>query len=270
LIKKLLINLLVLIESIMFIKIKQIRQMKIKFNAIASLALVAASAFILGSCTSNPDSSGTEYMPDMYRSPAIEVYVDYGEIRGRENEGVKGRISALVPPHCTIPYYGTDTATVLLMLPYIRKANNAFKLTHGMYNSRLTSNDEYLMSEGDVNPYKLNPDNSEAIFKKGKELYTANCSHCHGEKGDGNGPMVISGAYAGVPNYTTILATEGQMFYSIYYGKGSMGSHSSFLNKKEIWTLVHYVKKFQNSAYGTDAPIVANMDSTLTIVAKKK
>ena len=65
--------------------------------------------------------------------------------------------------------------------------------------------------------------------------------------------MVLSGAYAGVPNYTTILATEGQMFYSIYYGKGAMGAHSSLLNKKEIWTLVHYVKKFQNSAYGTFA-----------------
>jgi mono/diheme cytochrome c family protein len=227
--------------------------MKIKFKAIASLALVAASTFILGSCTSNADSSGTEYMPDMYRSPAIEPYVDYGEIRGKENEGVKGRISALVPPANTIPYYGTDSAKVHLMLPYFRKANEAFKLTHGMYGSRLSANDEYLMAVNDLNPYKLSVDNSEAIFKKGKELFTANCAHCHGEKGDGNGPMVLSGAYAGVPNYTTVLATEGQMFYSIYYGKGAMGSHSSMLDKKEIWTLVHYVKKFQNSAYGTFA-----------------
>ena len=227
--------------------------MKIKFKAIASLALVAASTFILGSCTSNADSSGTEYMPDMYRSPAIEPYVDYGEIRGKENEGVKGRISALVPPANTIPYYGTDSAKVHLMLPYFRKANEAFKLTHGMYGSRLSASDEYLLAINDLNPYKLTADNSEAIFKKGKELFTSNCAHCHGEKGDGNGPMVLSGAYAGVPNYTTVLATEGQMFYSIYYGKGAMGSHSSMLDKKEIWTLVHYVKKFQNSAYGTFA-----------------
>ena len=227
--------------------------MKIKFKAIASLALVAASTFILGSCTSNADSSGTEYMPDMYRSPAIEPYVDYGEIRGKVNEGVKGRISALVPPANTIPYYGTDSAKVHLMLPYFRKANEAFKLTHGMYGSRLSANDEYLMAINDLNPYKLTADNSEAIFKKGKELFTSNCAHCHGEKGDGNGPMVVSGAYAGVPNYANVVATEGQMFYSIYYGKGAMGSHSSMLDKKEIWTLVHYVKKFQNSAYGTFA-----------------
>jgi len=237
--------------------------MKIKFKAIASLALVAASTFILGSCSSNADSSGTEYMPDMYRSPAIEPYVDYGEIRGKENVGVKNKISALVPPANTIPYYGTDSAKVHLMLPYFRKASEAFKLTHGMYGSRLSPNDEYLLAINDVNPYKLTAENSEAIFKKGKELFTANCAHCHGEKGDGNGPMVVSGAYAGVPNYTTVLATEGQMFYSIYYGKGAMGSHSSLLDKKEIWTLVHYVKKFQNAAYGTFS---ADGSSTATAV----
>lgn len=49
-----------------------------------------------------------------------------------------------------------------------------------------------------------------------------------------------------------------------------MGGHASQLNKKEIWTLVHYVRKFQNPAYGSfdanglpaavSAPVVA--DST--------
>ena len=94
--------------------------MKIKFKAIASLAIVAASTLILGSCSTGPDSSGHEYMPDMYRSPAIEPYVDYGEVRGREQEGVKMKISSLVPPHYTIPYFGTDSASVRLMLPYFR------------------------------------------------------------------------------------------------------------------------------------------------------
>jgi hypothetical protein len=29
-----------------------------------------------------------------------------------------------------------------------------------------------------------------------------------------------------------------------------MGSHASQLNKKEIWTLVHYVNRFQDANYG--------------------
>jgi mono/diheme cytochrome c family protein len=225
--------------------------MKIEFKAIASVAVVALSALMMGSCTADADSSGLEYMPDMYRSPAIEPYVDYGEIRGRENMDVKMKMSAMTPPAGTVPFYGTDSATVSLMLPYFRKANVAFRETHGMYEADLTSMDEYTLAVNDMNPLKLTADNAEGMFKTGKDLYTAMCQHCHGEKGDGNGPMVASGAYAGVPNYADrSTLSDGQMFYSIYYGKGAMGSHASLLNKKEIWTLVHYVRKFQNADYG--------------------
>ena len=246
--------------------------MKIKFKALASLALIAVSTLILGSCTADADSSGLEYMPDMYRSPAIEPYVDYGEVRGRENMDMNMKISALVPPAGTVPYFGTDSATVNLMLPYFRKANISFRETHGLFGADLTGVDEYALAIADKNPLKLTVDNSEETFKKGKELYTAMCQHCHGEKGDGNGPMVTSGAYVGVPNYTERAAlSDGQMFYSIYYGKGAMGSHSSQLNKKEIWTLVHYVRKFQNAEYGkfdaTGAAVVA-MQASDTLVKK--
>jgi mono/diheme cytochrome c family protein len=246
--------------------------MKIKFKALASLAVISITTLLLGSCTADADSSGLEYMPDMYRSPAIEPYVDYGEVRGRENKDMKMRISALVPPMGTVPYFGTDSTTVNLMLPYFRKANVAFRETHGLYGANLSIVDEYALAISDKNPIKLTAENVELVFKQGKELYTAMCQHCHSEKGDGNGPMVLSGAYAGVPNYTDRAAlSDGQMFYSIYYGKGAMGSHSSQLNKKEIWTLVHYVRKFQNAEYGkfdaTGAAVVA-MQASDTLVKK--
>jgi len=239
--------------------------MNIKFKAIASVALVAISTLMLGSCTADADSSGLEYMPDMYRSPAIEPYVDYGEIRGRENMDAKMKISALIPPAGTVPYYGTDSSTVALMLPYFRKASIAFRETHGLYGANLSAADEYTLALADVNPYKLTAENSEEILKTGKTLYTAMCQHCHGEKGDGQGPMVLSGAYVGVPNYTERAAkSDGQLFYSIYYGLNAMGAHSSQLNKKEIWTLVHYVRKFQNASYGTFGAAGEAMASPVT------
>jgi mono/diheme cytochrome c family protein len=225
--------------------------MKIKFKALASLAILSMSIFGLGSCTADADSSGLEYMPDMYRSPAIEPYVDYGEIRGRENSEAKMKISALTPPMGTVPYFGKDSAEVHLLLPYFRKANIAFRETHGLYGADLTLLNEYDLAVADKNPLKLTAANSEEMFKQGKELYAAMCQHCHSEKGDGNGPMVLSGAYAGVPSYADRASlSDGQMFYSIYYGKGAMGAHSSQLNKKEIWTLVHYIRRFQNADYG--------------------
>ena len=43
------------------------------------------------------------------------------------------------------------------------------------------------------------------------------------DKGDGKGPMVESGAYVGVPDYANLTNLgDGQIFYSIYYGKGMM------------------------------------------------
>jgi mono/diheme cytochrome c family protein len=209
----------------------------------------------LGSCVSNPDSSGLEYMPDMYRTPSIEPYVDYGEIRGRENMKYKMSLSALTPPSHTVPYYGgkKDSLDVSFMLPYVRKANISFRETHGLFGFDFSLADEYALSINDKNPLVLTNKNSSEMLAKGKSLYTAMCQHCHGEKGDGNGPMVLSGAYtAGViPAYTDRLSvSDGQMFYSIYYGKGMMGAHNSLVSKKEIWTLVHYVRQFQNADYG--------------------
>jgi len=217
--------------------------------------MVVATGFIIGACTENPDSAGLEYMPDMYRSPAIEPYVDYGELRGRLNPEQALKQSALTPPNSTIPYYGTNKEEVMMMLPYNRLASPAFASTHGLFGIEYTKNTtpdyEYNLAAADKNPLLLTKDNSDMIFKKGKDLFVANCMHCHGEKGDGNGPMVASGAYSGVPNYADkAMLGDGQLFYSIYYGKGAMGAHASLLNKKEIWTLVHYIRRFQNAEYG--------------------
>lgn len=178
--------------------------MKIKFRVILSISIIAFATLIFASCASDPDSSGLEYMPDMYRSPAIEPYVDYGEVRGRENKDLKLKRSAMTPPSGTIPYYGTDSVTVALMMPYVRKANIAMKSTHGMYDAILTKENEYDLALADKNPLKLTLDNMGDLFDTGKKLFTANCAHCHGVKGNGNGPMVVSGAYVGVPDYANL------------------------------------------------------------------
>lgn len=246
--------------------------MKINFKAIVKGTMGLATVLLMGSCVSDSDSSGLEYMPDMYRSPAIEPYVDYAEIRGRENTELKMKISAKVPPANTIPYYGTNAEEVKLMLPYARKANVSFKETHGFYGTELTASDSYAEAAADKNPLILTAENAEGMFKKGKELYAAMCMHCHGEKGDGNGKMMQNGTYAGVPDYkeaSRAALSDGQLFYSIYYGKGAMGAHGSIMNKKEIWTLVHYVRKFQDDNYGkfsADGAAISTVakDSTAT------
>lgn len=215
--------------------------------------LTAATVAVLGSCTSDMDSPGLEYMPDMYRSAAIEPYVDYGELRGRLDKEVAMQQSALTPPSGAIPYYGKDMEKAALMMPWSIQPNIAFKQTHGLKGYDFTTEDTYNTKAAELttNPLKLEGDDGKETFAEGKKLYMANCVQCHGEKGDGQGQMMLNETFTGVPNYGDKKAlSEGQIFYSIYYGKGAMGSHASQLNKKEIWTLVHYVRKFQDKNYG--------------------
>ncbi len=210
---------------------------------------------LINSCSSDPDSPGKEYMPDMYRSPAIEVYVDYGEVRGRENKATKTKLSSRQTPKYTIPFVGTDLDHVKMMMPNKIKAGLAWRESHGLFGWDLDVESGYVAAQMDtINPYTMTADNAKQILDDGKKLYTSMCAHCHGEKGDGMGPMIQSGAYGSagvVPNYNTLTAlSNGQLFHSIYYGKGYMGAHASLLNKKEIWTLVHYVRQFQIEDYG--------------------
>ncbi|MGM0478870.1 MAG: c-type cytochrome [Bacteroidota bacterium] len=231
--------------------------MKKKLKAIASyITALGAGMVVTSSCVSDPDSSGLEYMPDMYRSPAVEPYVDYGHIQGKEVEKYKTQQSAMRPPHRTIPYRGTDSLEVAMMLPYHRKASKSANVTHGLFELEGwilsdSTDTEYEKAKADKNPIQLTAENVDAVLGRGEKIYASKCQHCHGEKGEGNGPMVKSGAYAGVPKYKDLTDLgDGQVFYSIYYGKGAMGAHSMILNKKEIWTLVHYVNQFRFDDYG--------------------
>lgn len=224
------------------------------YKIIGSAFGMALLGLVVSSCTSDKDHPGHEYMPDMYRSPSIEPYVDYGEVRGRIDDTLKTALSAMTPPLHTIPFYGTDSAEVAIMLPYKRKATKVFAITHGLFDEDLLDtddpNEEYNKAAEDKNPIVLNAKNAEAILATGKEIFDSKCAHCHGLKGDGDGPMEQSGAYSGAAILKNLTIAEGQMFYSIYYGKGMMGSHRSLLNKKEIWEVIHYIHKLQDPNYG--------------------
>ena len=77
-------------------------------------------------------------------------------------------------------------------------------------------------------------------------------------KGDGNGPMIQSGAYGDlgvVPAYKSLdTLSEGKIFHSIYYGKGYMG--------------MHMVRSWNKKKYGHLSTMSVN--SKLMIMEKKK
>ena len=47
---------------------------------------------------------------------------------------------------------------------------------------------------------------------------------------------------------------EGQMFYSVTYGKNLMGSYASQLSRKQRWQVIRYIKIKQQAGKKAAAP----------------
>ncbi len=187
------------------------------FKPIASICCIAV--VLATACTSNPNSPGVEYMPDMYRSHAVEAYIDYDNMDS---------ISVRKPVPGTIPFT-TDSALRYNVMPYI------FPNTPAGYEA----------SAGLTSPIAT----TEKSLAEGKVLFDKFCTHCHGEKGMADGATVTAGGFPPPPAYNgAALKTlpEGKMFHTITFGKGMMGSHSSQLTKLERWKIIQYVKVLQN------------------------
>ncbi len=193
-----------------------------------SILKIGLPLLVIGmtSCVKDPQSPGYEYMPDMYRSPAVEAYVDYENIE---------TLSARVPAKGTI-VFTNDSAKVIFNMPYpIPDTPEGYEQSAALKNPI---------------PY------SEAVLAEGKYIYEKFCTHCHGEKGDGQGSIVQNGKFDGIPAYNAgALQTlpEGKMFHVITFGKGMMGPHAGQLNKEERWKVVHYVRYLQHNGTHPDA-----------------
>ncbi len=179
-------------------------------------------------CTTNPLSPGVEYMPDMYRGPALETY-SVSKLNGVDV------LTAREPAANTIA-----------------RGNEPYALPN--------TTEGYEASAALTNPLT----DIKKVETEGKELFTKYCVHCHGEKGDGVGSIKVKGENFPVPSYYDDAhknLPDGKMFHTLHFGKGLMGSHASQLTKTERWILVTYVNKLQNDALSATA-VTAPADST--------
>ena len=70
---------------------------------------------------------------------------------------------------------------------------------------------------------------NEADMKEAERLYLIYCGICHGTKLD---PTIVSQG-------------DGQIFYTITYGKNMMGSYASQLDPKQRWMVIDYIREKQ-------------------------
>jgi len=121
----------------------------------------------------------------------------------------------------------------------------------------------------------LKPENLEKDLARGKVLFDHTCSACHGTGGDGQGPIVQSGAYSGVPNYADRDITIGSIHYVLTNGRNAMGSYAGQLNVGDRWRVALYVyNTFKapslKTAPTTAAPAATEKTSTSPAAAEAK
>jgi mono/diheme cytochrome c family protein len=188
-------------------------------NKFLTLTFLAA-VVILTSCSDVKRKPGSIYMPDMAYSRAYETYADHSNLK---EKGINYNAK---------PVEGTIARGMDMPFPL---AKDKVGDTVNYFASKLVPNPIDTLSAKEL---------TEA-----ERLYLINCGICHGTKLDGNGPLYKGGdgpypvkpaTLVGDARYESM--PDGQMFYSVAYGKNQMGSYASQLSKHQRWMVIKYIK----------------------------
>lgn len=227
--------------------------MKISYQKIAHYAytklLVSAFALLgLVSCTEDPNSPGVEFMPDMYRSIGYEAYLKKFDVDSTDffERNLK-----------KLGYEESADSAKPAIISEVKELYDIFKsgivTRKPVVGSVAQGKKPFMIAKGnrdDAKSVKMPIPYSETSLFEGKSYYEIFCDHCHGEKGDGGGTLVKKDLFLKPPSYnvgTTKDLSAGEIYYTIYYGKGMMGSHSSQITEEKRWKIVQYVQTLQGN-----------------------
>jgi len=191
---------------------------------------------LLASCSDEPRrDTGRIYMPDMTYSRAYETY----SVTPEQKEALlKKGIH-----YSNIPVAGTLKRGAIFPfdIPMDAAGDTANYVASKSVRSPLSGLDDVTMTEAN-------------------RLYLVNCGICHGMKLDGNGPLYRGGDGPFPAKPATLVGDakyenmpEGQMYYSVTYGKNKMGSYASQLDTRQRWMVIAYIKAKQAAAHPAPA-----------------
>jgi hypothetical protein len=95
---------------------------------------------------------------------------------------------------------------------------------------------------------------TDAFIELGRQKFNINCVVCHGLTGNGEGITKMHYGMGTVRNLLeayVINQPEGQIFTTITYGHGKMGSYGERITPEERWAIVAYVRALEIAGNAT-------------------
>lgn len=174
------------------------------------ITLLIGTCLLFISCQQDPKQKGYEIFPDMVHSVALEAYSE----------------NPLTPDGKT------------MMLP----AKGSVARGHMPYKYTGSPADAQRAGLELMNPTK----NTERNLARGKLMYENYCLVCHGETGQGDGPLIPK--FPNPPSFTSKTFRtypDGRIFNAISAGFGDMPSHSNQIYEEDRWFIVNYIHELQ-------------------------
>lgn len=174
-----------------------------------TVSVLAVVALTLVACGADGDRTGLVMSPGMHFSTPIDGY--------SPNPNQPTRFGQMLPPEGTRPYGAEAIPQYAAGMDEAERAGAELRI-----------------------PIAASAEN----LARGKWLYDTFCAVCHGEGGDGDGPII--GRY---PNPPSLLANhaknlpDGQVWHIITHGQGIMPPYKYQVRPDDRWQLVQYLRK---------------------------
>lgn len=175
-------------------------------------AALVCMSLVSSACGAGSNKRGYEVITDMKYSPAYSAF--------EENPVTKDGKTSQMPVKGTIPRGVT---------PYPYDAQTPENLQQAALTLK--------------NPFPK----SDEVMARGKHLYATYCTVCHGETGDGQGPITKTGKYPPPPGFATdymCKLSEGHIYHVVT--KGNLGnlmpSYASQILPDDRWKLIRYIQ----------------------------
>ncbi|KAB1231942.1 cytochrome c [Chryseobacterium sp. KBW03] len=228
-----------------------------KKNVLKITAVLGLTTVLLNSCGPK-ENTPLVYFPDMYfpvaYDPLMKAQDAYSDHENEIPAFVKNNgATGLSPVEGSVPQNKDGVFEESLLPKNVDQYNAGYDASKKL------------------NASPLNPANAAKDIERGKVLFDHTCAACHGTGGDGQGPIVQSGAFSGVPNYADREITVGSVHYVLTNGRNAMGSYAGQLNAGDRWRVAMYVMSaFKKGAAAPAAATAAAPAKTETTTETKK